>query len=280
MNAQKQKRVCSYTKSSKTLDSRHKEKIDYFNDNKNNINRIKKELDVLNNKLHTIHNKNKEDITDKEYDDIVTLKDELTKYNIALKNIENNTNEIDYFVETCDILFDYYSILDNNTQKHSLVSIQEHNKKTDNHKKKDDNHKSILDFFKHTETQNDKQNETPDKIVVVKKDCLKNNRALLLDKYLSKTDHNYINNNIEDTDINECCYCKSLNKVYCVNDTLYYCKDCFTVEKVLTDNEKPSYKDPPKEISYFSYKRINHYTELCYSILIYISAQNSRLLVV
>ena len=102
----------------------------------------------------------------------------------------------------------------------------------------------------------------------------------MLDKYLSKTDHNYINNNIEDTDINECCYCKSLNKVYCVNDTLYYCKDCFTVEKVLTDNEKPSYKDPPKEISYFSYKRINHYTELCYSILIYISAQNSRLLVV
>jgi hypothetical protein len=27
------------------------------------------------------------------------------------------------------------------------------------------------------------------------------------------------------------------------------------------DHEKPSYKDPPKEISYFAYKRINHLNE-------------------
>lgn len=276
MNSQKQKRVCSYTKSSKTLDSRHKEKIQKFNENKNNINTIKQELNILKEKLHTITNKNKQDITNTEYDDIVILKEQIDKHNNTLTNIEKNTHEIDYFVETCDILFDYYSILDNNTHKNSLLSIQEHKNNNNNNNKIEKNHKSILDFFK----QNDNnKNDYNNKTAIKEKSCLKNNRALLLDRYLSKTDSNYINNSIEDANINECSHCKSFNKVYCVNDTLYYCKDCFTVEKVLTDNEKPSYKDPPKEISYFSYKRINHYTELWYSILMYIAAQNSRLLV-
>ena len=27
------------------------------------------------------------------------------------------------------------------------------------------------------------------------------------------------------------------------------------------DSDKPSYKDPPREITYFSYKRINHFNE-------------------
>ena len=29
----------------------------------------------------------------------------------------------------------------------------------------------------------------------------------------------------------------------------------------MIDSDKPSYKDPPKEISYFAYKRINHFNE-------------------
>ena len=30
---------------------------------------------------------------------------------------------------------------------------------------------------------------------------------------------------------------------------------------IFADSDKPSYKDPPKEISYFKYKRINHFNE-------------------
>jgi len=32
------------------------------------------------------------------------------------------------------------------------------------------------------------------------------------------------------------------------------------------DNDKPSYKDPPKEISFYAYKRINHFREIFVSI--------------
>jgi hypothetical protein len=40
-----------------------------------------------------------------------------------------------------------------------------------------------------------------------------------------------------------------------------YCKDCYTIDNLIVDNDKPSYKDPPNEITYFSYKRINHLNE-------------------
>ena len=39
------------------------------------------------------------------------------------------------------------------------------------------------------------------------------------------------------------------------------CPKCGTLEKLLVDSDKPSYKEPPREISYFAYKRINHFNE-------------------
>ena len=39
------------------------------------------------------------------------------------------------------------------------------------------------------------------------------------------------------------------------------CPSCAHQEKILLDSDKPSYKEPPREISYFAYKRINHFNE-------------------
>ena len=36
---------------------------------------------------------------------------------------------------------------------------------------------------------------------------------------------------------------------------------CGDTEFVVIDSDRPSYKDPPPEISYFAYKRRNHYSE-------------------
>jgi len=39
------------------------------------------------------------------------------------------------------------------------------------------------------------------------------------------------------------------------------CTKCGRVDFIIIDSDKPSYKDPPPEISYFAYKRINHFNE-------------------
>ena len=39
------------------------------------------------------------------------------------------------------------------------------------------------------------------------------------------------------------------------------CSSCGNQEHILIESDKPSFKDPPLEVCYFSYKRINHFNE-------------------
>ena len=39
------------------------------------------------------------------------------------------------------------------------------------------------------------------------------------------------------------------------------CEKCGLQEDILIDSDKPSYKDPPREMSYYSYKKLNHLSE-------------------
>jgi hypothetical protein len=45
------------------------------------------------------------------------------------------------------------------------------------------------------------------------------------------------------------------------NETFLDCPDCGHRDYILVDSEKPSYKDPPREMSYYAYKKINHLNE-------------------
>ena len=40
------------------------------------------------------------------------------------------------------------------------------------------------------------------------------------------------------------------------------CNKCGNQSKCLIENEKPSYKEPPKEVCFYAYKRINHFREI------------------
>jgi hypothetical protein len=58
-----------------------------------------------------------------------------------------------------------------------------------------------------------------------------------------------------------CEHCGHAKRTLIAQDGYMYCNGCFSVEYVIVDHERPSYKDPPKEITYFAYKRINHFNE-------------------
>jgi len=40
------------------------------------------------------------------------------------------------------------------------------------------------------------------------------------------------------------------------------CKKCFKQQMYLVEFDKPTYKEPPKEVSFYAYKRINHFREI------------------
>ena len=43
---------------------------------------------------------------------------------------------------------------------------------------------------------------------------------------------------------------------------LVICNKCGVQKQFLIEHEKPSYKEPPKEVCFYAYKRINHFREI------------------
>lgn len=87
-------------------------------------------------------------------------------------------------------------------------------------------------------------------------------RDKLLEEYLLKVDpaHARGTNEIDNDPYGECPCCET-EMIFSANEALFTCTQCGHQEFVLIDSDKPSYKDPPREVSYYAYKRINHFNE-------------------
>ena len=55
--------------------------------------------------------------------------------------------------------------------------------------------------------------------------------------------------------------CPVCEKEMLLNETFLDCATCGIRDYILVDSEKPSYKDPPREMAYYAYKKINHLNE-------------------
>jgi hypothetical protein len=87
-------------------------------------------------------------------------------------------------------------------------------------------------------------------------------RDVLLEKYLHKVDPEHaraIQSVSEDP--NGICEMCDVEMKFSTIEALFFCDNCGYQEFVLIDSDKPSYKDPPREVTYYAYKRINHFNE-------------------
>ena len=102
----------------------------------------------------------------------------------------------------------------------------------------------------------------PDTPVVpqMKREMLR--RDKLLEEYLLKIhpEHARGNYTIQSDSYGECAECEQ-EMIFSANEALFICTNCGNQQFILVDSDKPSYKDPPREISYYAYKRINHFNE-------------------
>ena len=83
-------------------------------------------------------------------------------------------------------------------------------------------------------------------------------KSNIYDKYMSKIDENYVIN--EENRIDTCKKCE-IEKTLFISLGKLICFKCGEETPILIDSDKPSYKDPPREVCYFAYKRINHFNE-------------------
>tara|TARA_B110000261_G_scaffold133264_2_gene149947 strand:+ start:4192 stop:5313 length:1122 start_codon:yes stop_codon:yes gene_type:complete len=142
---------------------------------------------------------------------------------------ENKIKEENYLLENSKYIFNYF-------EKKKKLSEGYDNKKKILHRFFDKNY---------TEDEN-----------VIEEETNKN-----LNTYLKNVDTSFLD--IENyKKIYDICNKCSGELIPIENKGVLVCKVCSLQTSFLIEHEKPSYKEPPKEVCFYAYKRINHFREI------------------
>jgi hypothetical protein len=159
-------------------------------------------------------------------DERISLCDKLYTIKNQLKNIKKA--ETDYLLNNSQYIFEYFE------HKKNIAECK--------------NKTTVLDNF-----FNSKDNNADD---------VKTKEISYINKYLTNINESCldINNYTIQSDI--CGFCNKGDLIPLDHEGVLICNSCFKQTKYLIENEKPSYKEPPKEVCFYAYKRINHFREI------------------
>jgi hypothetical protein len=222
------KKIKFNKKSAITLDAKHKEFLNEFNkDDNNRIPELKFERSEIKQKLID------EDKT-LSVEQRLDLEDKINEITKTIKEIKSRKK--DYFLDNSHYIFEYFE----NKKSISDGNIMQ---------KPTNKSKLVNSFFKIKE-----ENDT-DKIAQ-----RENNN--IVQKYLSNIDDTFLDVNtfISQTDVCQVCHKGEL--IPLEDEGIMVCNTCSRTIPYLIENEKPSYKEPPKEVCFYAYKRINHFKEI------------------
>ena len=194
-------------------------------------------IDVIHNDLIKDFNSKEEEI-DELKETLIQLKGEykansderillkMDKIKGMLKNY-NEDSKKNYYLDNGELLSEYYE------------------KKTSEYKKPQNTNNLIIDLMlKKKEKLIDKE---------------ENKERDIINEYICKIDDTKVKDFIiKDLDICKICH---ENLTLMNVESKLICENCGYTEYIIINSEKVSYKDPPRETSYFAYKRINHFNE-------------------
>jgi len=224
-------------KSSITLDGKHKEFLNEFSVNETDtIPSLKQENIELEERLRTKSNS----LTIEQKLDI---EDRMKEIKSTIKELK--LKKKDYFLNNSKYIFDYFENKKNISDSNANAAA---NTNTINSKTK-----LMNTFFKI---------KKDDESVTNNNNNNNNNNTNIVQKYLSNIDDSFLDLNafIFQTDI--CKFCNSGELIPLEDEGILICNTCFKSIPYLIENEKPSYKEPPKEVCFYAYKRINHFKEI------------------
>jgi hypothetical protein len=223
----KKMRICK--KYTTTLDGKHKEFTNEFSKNDFDIiPNLKQERSLLKKQIISLDSEQTNNI-----EQIMDMKDRIKEISKNIKELNDKKNN--YFLDNSQFIFEYFENKKNivNTDSNSTTSKNQ----------------ILFNFFKiQKEDKHDVTTENRNKNIV--------------QKYLSNIDETFIDMNsfVRSTDICQNCFTGEL--IPLDDEGVLICNTCAVNIPYLIENEKPSYKEPPKEVCYYAYKKINHFKEI------------------
>jgi uncharacterized Zn finger protein (UPF0148 family) len=227
----KQTKYTTYINSNKggvstTLDNKHQEKINEFDNQDDLLLKKKKKHRKLLKELEELNSIKSIDLNNNIIDRKAEVKTEIENLELDINRLENRTNELDYYDETMDILLEYY----NPTTKPKQTN--------------DNNVISIKDVFK-------------------KKDIDPNagTKSKLYEKYMKIVHNTNVKKSKNTHTAKICAKCK-IEKTIHLNDGHIICTLCGDSDPIELENDRSNNKDSNADYKACAYKRANHLSEM------------------
>lgn len=252
---EKTKNKSDVSSPSLTIDAKHKMIMKEFTDEKKTVESLKKQCLAKKKQLAALEKKGKSNFTDEEMNNYFQFKESIPELEKKISLIQSGGDEKTYLLDTGHLLFQYYS---QNSNHQCPIDVNELRKKK-LASKNGSQSSTVLDFFNRGHLkETDELLENKEK--VKKKGQKSLSRYEIINQYLSKTEENHFFSQESDHSLE---YCKKCNQERTIisSEGVIVCTKCGRQDSIIIDSDKPSYKDPPREISYFAYKRINHFNE-------------------
>jgi hypothetical protein len=161
-------------------------------------------------------------------DECLEIRDRIKEINATIKKHQQDYKN--YYLHNSEYIFEYFETKKTITSGGSMKT------------------KSLNAFFNLPEAK--------------KTEELFKNQHNNVEKYLASIDQTYmdVSKYVYPTDI--CQFCHKGEMIPIDSEGIMVCNQCAKQVVFLIDNEKPSYKEPPKEACFYAYKRINHFREI------------------
>ena len=234
-----------------TLEAYHQQKLRQFGAEKQTVTQLKAELASCETKLGNLP-------------ESATFTDEWRQLNDTIEDIRNkiatiqsDNGRLEYFLDVGEMLFQYFD-----AQASLATGSPSYVQKTAMRMPTN----SVLSYFTDVSTEETIVEPPKSKQKASDIDSTDGlNRDKLLERYLAIVEPSAIKGGIMpgsgiESGWGSCPSC-DMEMTFYQNEALLECSRCGHEEFILVDSEKPSYKDPPREITYFAYKKINHFNE-------------------
>jgi hypothetical protein len=161
-------------------------------------------------------------------DECLEIRDRIKEINASIKKHQQDYKN--YYLNNSEYIFEYFETKKTITSGGSMKT------------------KSLNAFFNLPEAK--------------KTEELFKNQHNNVEKYMASIDQTYMDvyKYVYPTDICQSCHHGEMIPVE--SEGIMVCNQCAKQVVFLIDNEKPSYKEPPKEACFYAYKRINHFREI------------------
>lgn len=213
-----------------SIDIKHDEMLAYFKSIDDTlIPNLQAEKEELKKELKTMP-RNK-------VDSIMNMKDKITEIRTEIKRLSNAKKN--YFLENSKIIFNYF----------------EEKQQINNNANVKRNSKAMHSFFKIKKTNNVSEDIEEDKYRKSKQ---------LYRKFWKNVDNETLISNDFIINCDNCEFCQIGEMIAQEEEGIMICnnKKCGKFITYIVDSNKPSNKEPPNEVSYTAYIRLNHFKEI------------------